>query len=58
MITPASIADWMLLAGSVGLAAAFTTIAHRWVLVEEPFAPLRATPPLTTARAPLLVSRG
>lgn len=35
MITPTSIADWLLLAGSLGTLIALALVGHRWTLREE-----------------------
>ena len=35
MITPTSIADWMLLAGSLATLIAIALVGHRWTLREE-----------------------
>jgi hypothetical protein len=35
MITPTSIADWMLLGGSLATLTALALVGHRWTLREE-----------------------
>lgn len=56
MITPASIADWLLLAGTLGLVTAFATVAHRWTLREETHEPSLESIPYVTTTTPRMVA--
>jgi len=50
MITPTSLADWMLLGGSLATLTALAVVGHRWTLREE----ARSAPTLAPARPALL----
>jgi hypothetical protein len=50
MITPTSIADWMLLAGSLATLIAIALVGHRWTLREE-----ARTGPTTAPVQPALI---
>jgi hypothetical protein len=53
MITPASLADWVVFAGMLGSLATFAALGHRWTL-EDVTEPVRSHP-LSVEVRPIVV---